>query len=131
MIQLLNQVITKPYALYSYRISADLVQLCRQNQGYFNQQVFWQAADGKRTYWGIQPRRFLVGQSSAAIKKFQRAFSQQWQNLTPAFSCQPVLLGGFPFDSRGKRAPFWQQLEQGYFILPPDSFYAGQRKDNR
>ncbi|OYS57269.1 isochorismate synthase [Limosilactobacillus reuteri] len=128
MIQLLNQVITKPYALYSYRISADLVQLCRQNQGYFNQQVFWQAADGKRTYWGIQPRRFLVGQSSAAIKKFQRAFSQQWQNLTPAFSCQPVLLGGFPFDSRGKRAPFWQQLEQGYFILPQILFMQDKER---
>lgn len=108
--------IDKEYAIYSYPIQVDFANLLTKVKG--EAVAFWQSADKKLTYLGIDPLVRLEGQNFSQVKKFQQKFADKWQNLTLQIKSQPILLGGFAFDKHGRSAKFWGALDKGYFILP-------------
>ncbi|KAF1301527.1 hypothetical protein BAU17_06295 [Enterococcus sp. CU12B] len=108
------------YVSYSYEIDpVSLVDVFSQSNSYQGERFFWQSADKQTTFLGLGIVEKIQGATFEEIQSFQQHFMARCKLLPSTIEQEPILFGGFPFDQFAQNEePFWQELEQGYFLLP-------------
>lgn len=107
------------YISYSYPIaSVALNDLFAKSDAYQGERFFWQSADKKVVLLGLGQLEVLQGKTTEEIQAFQTYFFEHSTILPTEVYQEPLLFGGFAFDSSGKTESFWNELEKGYFQVP-------------
>ena len=119
---------TTKYLSYSYTIEQqDLNRLFANSQAYQGERFFWKSADERITYLGIQALETFTDADFDKIQQFQQSFKENCTLISPLKQA-PILFGGFPFDTKGAKETFWNELEAGYFQLPKILFTKTQEQ---
>lgn len=117
------------YISYSYPIaSVALEDLFAKSDAYQGTRFFWQSADRKVVFLGLGQLEILYGKTVEEIRAFQTNFFTNCTILPTEVYQEPLLFGGFAFDSKGKTAPFWQELEHGSFQVPTILFSQQEKQ---
>lgn len=118
---------TKETYYYSFSeeiAKLDFLALFEQAEQAQWSKFFWQTPSQEEQFLGLGTLASYQEVSVAALQQIKAQLASRWQTINPIKNFeesklpQAILFGGLAFDEQAGQSTIWQELAQGYFVVP-------------